>query len=88
MKKIPYRTCIITKEKLPKDKLIRVVRTPNGEVKVDKTGKMNGRGAYLKREKAVILKSLGALSHYLNVDIAEAIIEELVQIIDEVSSTL
>jgi len=85
MKKIPYRTCVVTKEKLPKDQLIRVVITPEGEVKVDKTGKMNGRGAYLKREKAVILKAAGALTHYLNADITEAIIDELVFLADELS---
>ena len=49
MKKIPTRTCIITKEKLPKQELIRVVRTPEGSVVVDTTGKLNGRGAYLKK---------------------------------------
>ena len=49
MKKIPMRSCIVTKEKLPKKELIRVVRTPEGNVIVDETGKANGRGAYLKK---------------------------------------
>ena len=44
MKKIPMRTCVITGEKLPKKELIRVVRTPEGTVIVDETGKANGRG--------------------------------------------
>ena len=39
MKKIPLRTCVVTKEKLPKRELIRVVRTPDGEVVIDETGK-------------------------------------------------
>ena len=39
-RKIPLRTCIITKESLPKSELLRVVRTPEGEVKVDETGKL------------------------------------------------
>ena len=43
------RTCAVTKEKLEKRDLIRVVRTPVGEVEIDLTGKMNGRGAYIKR---------------------------------------
>ena len=45
-KKIPLRSCVITKEKLPKRELIRVVRTNEG-IKVDVTGKLNGRGAYI-----------------------------------------
>ena len=42
IKKVPLRTCIVTKEKLPKQELLRVVRTPLGEVIVDLTGKRNG----------------------------------------------
>ena len=49
MKKIPMRTCLVTREKLPKQELIRVVRTPEGSVVIDETGKANGRGAYLKK---------------------------------------
>lgn len=49
MKKIPMRRCVATQESLPKKELIRVVRTPEGAVKIDLTGKLNGRGAYLKR---------------------------------------
>ena len=45
VKKIPQRTCIITKEKLPKQELLRIVRAPEGYVTVDETGKMNGHGA-------------------------------------------
>ena len=50
MKKVPMRSCVITGEKLPKKDLIRVVRTPEGNVIVDETGKANGRGAYLKKD--------------------------------------
>ena len=49
MKKIPLRKIIATQEQLPKKELIRVVKNKEGEVFVDVTGKMNGRGAYLKR---------------------------------------
>ena len=48
------RSCIITKEKLPKKELIRVVRTPEGEIVIDEIGKANGRGAYLKKDIEVI----------------------------------
>ena len=57
IKKIPMRTCVITREKCEKKDLIRVVRTPEQEVKVDETGKMNGKGAYLKKDKEVIKKA-------------------------------
>ena len=56
MRKIPMRTCVVTKEKLPKKELIRVVRTVDGVI-VDTTGKVNGRGAYLKLDKDVIDKA-------------------------------
>ena len=79
MKKIPCRTCIITKEKLPKQELIRVVRTPEGNVCVDTTGKANGRGAYLKLTSEVIDKSKKskALDRHLEVEVPESLYEEL-----------
>ena len=51
MKKMPERTCVITREKTLKKDLLRVVRDNNGNVSVDTTGKANGRGAYLKKDK-------------------------------------
>ncbi len=57
VKKIPIRTCIITKEKLPKKDLIRIVRTPEGKFEVDLTGKKNGRGVYLKNDIDVFDKA-------------------------------
>lgn len=46
VKKIPQRTCLGCKAVKPKKELIRIVRTPQGEVTVDPTGKKSGRGAY------------------------------------------
>lgn len=46
IKKIPMRTCIACKECKPKKELIRIVKTDEG-FKFDKTGKLNGRGAYI-----------------------------------------
>ncbi len=57
MKKIPLRTCIVTKEKCEKHNLLRVVRTPEGNIVFDKTGKQNGKGAYLKKDEKVIIKA-------------------------------
>ena len=47
MKKIPIRTCIGCGEGKPKRELIRIVKTTEGEVLIDTTGKKNGRGAYI-----------------------------------------
>ena len=54
MKKVPMRKCVVTGEILEKNQLIRVVRNKEGQVFVDATGKMNGRGAYLKRSLEAI----------------------------------
>ena len=56
-KKIPLRTCIVTKEKLSKQELIRVVRTPEKEIIIDETLRANGRGAYLKKDLEVFEKA-------------------------------
>ena len=47
MKKIPQRTCIGCGEKKNKKDLIRVVKNKEGKISIDKTGKANGRGAYI-----------------------------------------
>ena len=57
VKKIPLRSCVVTKEKLPKKDLLRVVRTPEGGVIVDLSGKANGRGAYIKKDLEVLNKA-------------------------------
>ncbi len=79
MKKIPMRKCVATNEQLPKRDLIRVVRSKEGELFVDATGKKNGRGAYLKRSKEAIelARKKGALKRALEVDIPDEIYEEL-----------
>ena len=46
-KHIPLRTCVFCRETKPKRELLRVVRTPDGHVIIDATGKKSGRGAYL-----------------------------------------
>ena len=83
MRKVPERTCVISKEKLPKKELIRVVRDKEGNVSVDITGKANGRGAYLKKDKEVIEKArkTKALEKILEVSIPDSIYDELIDII-------
>ena len=45
--KIPIRTCIGCKCKKPKKEMIRIIRTPDGKIEIDETGKKSGRGAYI-----------------------------------------
>lgn len=82
-KKIPLRTCIVTKEVLPKKDLIRVVINKDKEVIVDSTGKQNGRGVYLKKDIKVIKKAkdLKILDKKLEVEIEEKIYEDLINLI-------
>ena len=58
MKKVPMRMCVACREMKPKKELIRVVRTPEGEVVADLTGRKNGRGAYLCRSEACLSKAV------------------------------
>ena len=84
MKKMPERTCVITKEKTLKKDLLRVVRDNTGNVSVDVTGKANGRGAYLKKDKEVInkAKTTKTLERILEVSIPESIYEEMLNFVD------
>ncbi len=84
VKKIPLRTCVITHEKLPKQELLRVVRTPEGEVKIDLTGKLNGHGAYIKKDKEAIEKArkTKALDRYLETTITDDKYDEMLKILE------
>lgn len=85
MKKIPMRRCVATGESLPKKELIRIVRTPEGAVKIDETGRQNGRGAYLKRsvEAVEIAKKRKALARALECEIPSEVYEELKAMFEE-----
>ena len=82
-RKIPMRTCAVSHERCEKKDLIRIVRTPEGEVLIDETGKLNGRGCYLKKDKDVInkAKTTKILEKHLDVNIPEEIYEDLEKII-------
>lgn len=82
-KKIPLRTCIVTKEVLPKQELLRVVINKDKEVSIDLTGKQNGRGVYLKKNIEVInkAKNLKILDKKLEVEIDEKLYEDLINLI-------
>jgi predicted RNA-binding protein YlxR (DUF448 family) len=54
MKKIPMRRCLVSGEMLPKKELLRIVKTPDGILKVDPSGKLNGHGGYIKKDIGVL----------------------------------
>lgn len=84
VKKIPMRTCVVTREKQEKKNLLRVVRTPSGEIIVDLTGKSNGRGAYITKDLEVVAKAKKSkvLEKHLETVIPDSIYEEIENIIN------
>ena len=84
-KKIPLRTCIVTKENLPKSELLRIVRTPDGDIEVDPTGKLNGRGAYIKKDLSVLesLQRSKLLEKKLECKIEDSVYEQIKNIIEK-----
>ena len=84
-KKIPLRMCTGCMEMKPKKELIRVVRSKEGDVSVDLTGKKSGRGAYVCKSKDCLEKSFKTkrLSRNLDVQIIEEIYDRLREEMDD-----
>ena len=84
MKKIPMRRCLATNESFPKKDLLRIVRTPEGEIKVDLTGKLNGKGAYISKsiEALNIAKKKGLIAKALETDVADEVYQEIERVIN------
>ena len=83
-KKIPMRSCVVTREKLPKGELLRIVRTTDGTIVADVTGKINGRGAYIKKDSEVLLlaKKNKVLERALETTIDDSVYDEILNIIN------
>ncbi|MBR2634541.1 MAG: YlxR family protein [Clostridia bacterium] len=75
VKKVPLRRCVGCNEQKPKKEFVRVVRTPEGQILLDETGKANGRGVYLCPKKSCLSKAKKAkrLEKNLEVSIPEEI---------------
>lgn len=84
-KKKPARQCIGCRESKEKKELIRVVKTPEGELKVDRTGRLNGRGAYLCDCEECFKKAResNALSRSFKMAVPEEIYDELERQLNE-----
>ena len=85
VKKIPMRMCSVTRERFPKQELFRIVKTPEGEVKIDLTGKLNGHGAYIKKDLAVLEKArkTKVLAKALETEIPDSIYQEIEKMISK-----
>lgn len=79
MKKIPMRTCIGCNSAKPKKELIRIVKSSDGEVSIDFTGKKNGRGAYVCRDISCLEKAIKTkrLSRNFEMPIENEVYEKL-----------
>lgn len=82
-KKVPLRKCVVTGEMLPKKSMIRIVRSKEGVVSVDPTGKMSGRGAYVSKSEEVVemARKKNSLERQLDVKIPDEIYEDLLKLI-------
>lgn len=79
MKKIPQRTCIGCNLKKDKKDLIRIVKNKDGEINVDLTGKMDGRGTYICKSEDCLNKAIKSkrISKSFEIEISEDIYENL-----------
>ena len=83
MHKTILRTCILTRKLYDRESMFRVVKTPNHEIHIDSTYKMQGRGCYLSRDKDLILKgkSKHLIEKQLRVSDCQAIYDQLLELL-------
>ncbi len=77
--KIPFRTCVGCQGKKPKRDLLRIIRTPDGIIEIDETGKKSGRGAYLCYNKTCFQEAMKKkrLAKALKEELTQTTIQEL-----------
>ncbi len=87
VRKIPQRTCIGCRTVRPKKELVRIVRTPDGGIEVDPTGKKSGRGAYICPDPGCLEKAMKSrvLGSALQIGVSEEILERLRHGLEELS---
>ncbi|CAM3075503.1 RNase P modulator RnpM [Sporolactobacillus spathodeae] len=85
LRKIPMRKCVVCQEQEDKRQLFRVVRSPEGDVFLDLTGKKNGRGAYLSQKKACIekAKNKNLLSRHLGTPVPDQVFDDMLRLVEE-----
>lgn len=85
MKKAPERMCVACRSVASKFDLMRIVKTPQGDITLDFSGKANGRGAYICKSKECLLKCIKskALERAFNCKIDESIYQQLLEQYDK-----
>ena len=89
IKKVPERKCMGCNEKRPKKELIRIVRTPEGDILLDDKGKISGRGVYICPKKDCFVKSRKAkrFERSLEVEIPENVYDALENKLSEIEES-
>lgn len=84
VKKIPLRKSLVSGEIIDKRDLLRIVKTKDGQVFIDPTGKQNGRGAYIKldNQEALMAKKKQVFNRSFSMDIPESFYDDLIAYID------
>lgn len=83
-RKVPMRKCIASGEMKPKKEMVRLVRSKDGIVSIDPSGKKNGRGAYISLDTALVhkAKDKNLISQALNATIEQSFYDELIEYIE------
>lgn len=83
-RKIPMRKCVASNEMKPKKEMIRIVRSKEGVVSIDPTGKKNGRGAYISLDKALVeqARKKKLFDQALNATVPDEFYAELIDFIE------
>lgn len=84
VKKIPLRKSLVSGEIIDKRELLRIVKTKDGQVFIDPTGKQNGRGAYIKldNQEALMAKKKQVFNRSFSMDIPESFYDDLIAYVD------
>ena len=83
MNKTIIRTCVVSKSLYPRESMFRVVKTPNHEIIIDSSYKVQGRGCYLSKDKSIILKgkSKRVIEKHLKVNDCQIVYDELLELL-------
>ncbi|MGT2888183.1 RNase P modulator RnpM [Streptococcus didelphis] len=83
-KKIPLRKSLVSGELIDKRDLLRIVKTKEGQIFIDPTGKKNGRGAYIKldNEEALLAKKKQVFNRSFSMDVSTSFYDELIAYVD------
>lgn len=83
-RKIPMRKCVVSGEMKPKKEMVRIVKSKEGDVTIDPTGKKNGRGAYISLDTELVEKAKNKklFNQALNAQVDDSFYDELIEYIE------